>query len=119
MEVGDGTENLKYWDQDEWSGLIVVLEQFWGQRQKREDNLVGQVLKGHSMINFLDNSWNNCFEGFNGAEQLIEVAAILEVIGNLGNYFRPVVRVLIFCENTDDFPEGGSNRLFLAILNER
>ena len=64
VEVCDRTENLENWYQNEWSGFIVVLEQFWGQGQKRKHDLVAQILEGHSVIDFLDHSWYNCLEGF-------------------------------------------------------
>lgn len=71
------------------------------------------------MVNFLHDSRNNCLESFNGAKNLIEVAAVLEVVGNLVHDFHPVVRVLVLSENADDFSVSWSDGFFLAILNER
>lgn len=113
------TKNLENWYQDEWIVSIVVLEQFWCEGQKRKHDLVAKIFKSHSMVNFLHDSRNNCLESFNGAKNLIEVAAVLEVVGNLGHDFRPVVRVLVLSENADDFSVSWSDGFFLAILNER
>ena len=71
------------------------------------------------MVNFLHHSRSDCLESFNGAKNLIEVATVLEVVGNLGHDLWPVVGVLVLSENADDFSVSWSDGFFLAILNER
>lgn len=61
MKVGHWAKYLEDWNQNDRSGLIVVLEQFGGKRQQWQHDFIAEVFKGQFFIYFFAEGWDYCF----------------------------------------------------------
>ena len=119
VKVSDRAENFKNWNQNERSGLVIVLEQFRRKRQQGEHNSVWNILQGQFFVDFLHEGWYYCLQGLNRSVKLVEIPTVLNDIGNFRNDVLPIMRKLVLGQYINDLSQSWCDWFLVAITNER